>query len=283
MSSTDRDLDDHVDENTIVMLALDEPTPIGYAGDAEHVMGCAICREIYDDYQHTVQVVRASRDVMPWEAPSSGVFDAIMAQVRTEPSAETASAPATPGTPATPPATASPTPAGGAPAADLATVLPMRAERHRPRPGAGWLVGVAAAGLIIGWAVGQSSSAPPSPPVAIPTASPSATAVARVGLDTLDTQEPRGDAEVQRKGEQTSLVVSAADLDGGDGFLEVWLINRDLTRMVSIGVLEGSSASFPISQQLLDEGYVIVDISREQFDDKATHSGDSVVRGTLSV
>jgi hypothetical protein len=53
--------------------------------------------------------------------------------------------------------------------------------------------------------------------------------------------------------------------------------------MVSVGVLEpGEPAqSFAIPQALLDQGYVIVDISREGYDDSPQHSGDSVVRGTL--
>ena len=64
----------------------------------------------------------------------------------------------------------------------------------------------------------------------------------------------------------------------------MWLINKDLSRMVSVGVLEPDerSQSFTIPQELLDEGYVIVDISREGFDDAPQHSGDSVVRGTLA-
>jgi anti-sigma-K factor RskA len=70
----------------------------------------------------------------------------------------------------------------------------------------------------------------------------------------------------------------------GTGFLEVWLINTDLKRMVSVGVLpNGSNAQeFPITSTLLEQGYVIVDISREPFDDRPQHSGDSLLRGTLS-
>ena len=54
--------------------------------------------------------------------------------------------------------------------------------------------------------------------------------------------------------------------------------------MVSVGVLRPDAAeqTFPIPQELLDEGYVIVDISREGFDDAPEHSGDSVVRGSLA-
>ena len=63
----------------------------------------------------------------------------------------------------------------------------------------------------------------------------------------------------------------------------MWLINKDLKRMVSVGVLQpGEPAqSFAIPQPLLDQGYVIVDISREKFDGSPAHSGDSLHRGKL--
>ena len=65
----------------------------------------------------------------------------------------------------------------------------------------------------------------------------------------------------------------------------MWLINRDLARMVSVGVLRPGEGSqrFAIDQDLIDQGYVIVDISREGFDDKPEHSGDSLARGTLAL
>ena len=54
--------------------------------------------------------------------------------------------------------------------------------------------------------------------------------------------------------------------------------------MVSVGVLRPDEAdqTFAIPQELLDQGYVIVDISREGFDDRPEHSGDSIVRGALA-
>jgi hypothetical protein len=53
-------------------------------------------------------------------------------------------------------------------------------------------------------------------------------------------------------------------------------------RMVSIGVLRSGAAELlPIMQALIDQGYVIVDVSREAYDNKPQHSGDSLVRGTL--
>ena len=79
----------------------------------------------------------------------------------------------------------------------------------------------------------------------------------------------------------TLEVATTSALDAGNGYLEVWLINRDGKRMVSIGLLDAERGLFPISQDLLDQGYVVVDISREPFDDQPEHSGDSLVRGTL--
>ena len=88
-----------------------------------------------------------------------------------------------------------------------------------------------------------------------------------------------------RQDGRLDLAVSTQPIDPGNGYLEVWLINKDLKRMVSVGVLEpGEEAqSFAIPQALLDQGYVIVDISREGYDESPQHSGDSVVRGTLPV
>ena len=86
-----------------------------------------------------------------------------------------------------------------------------------------------------------------------------------------------------RSGEGLDLTVATTSpLDAGDGYLEVWLLNADGKRMVSVGVLgPGEQGSFPISQSLIDQGYVIVDISREHFDESPAHSGDSLLRGKL--
>ena len=107
--------------------------------------------------------------------------------------------------------------------------------------------------------------------------------VAQAELDTLDTKQRLGEATVVRTGSGVDLrVATTSPLDPGDGYLEVWLINSDGKRMVSVGVLGSTeSGTFPISQALLDEGYVVVDISREHFDDRPEHSADSVVRGAL--
>jgi hypothetical protein len=48
-------------------------------------------------------------------------------------------------------------------------------------------------------------------------------------------------------------------------------------------VPEGRTAErFSVSRALLDEGYVLVDVSREPLDGIPTHSGDSLMRGELT-
>lgn len=54
--------------------------------------------------------------------------------------------------------------------------------------------------------------------------------------------------------------------------------------VISIGFVHGTEPQqFVIDPRLLDEGYVIVDVSREPLDGNRKHSGDSIVRGTLPI
>ncbi len=154
----------------------------------------------------------------------------------------------------------------GARVVDAARPTP---RSHRVLP---WATGMAAAGLVIGLLTGRVLWTEPTP-----------TTVAQVALDTLDTKQQRGEASLVNVGGGMGLKVSTtAPLSAGDGFLEVWLINSDGKRMVAVGVLRGDGPEvFPISRALISEGYVVVDISQEQFDDQPQHSGDSLLRGTL--
>lgn len=55
--------------------------------------------------------------------------------------------------------------------------------------------------------------------------------------------------------------------------------------MVSVGVLPTAEdpRQFPVSSALIDQGFTVVDISRESFDNDPAHSGDSLVRGKLEL
>jgi hypothetical protein len=207
----------------------------------EHVSGCPVCSATVQDLRRTLALAAHAESSPTWSPPPQRVWSRIEDAVNT---------------------------------ATVTTLEPRRAPRP-PRRVLPWAAGMAAAGLAIGLLSGRAlwHETPPAP----------ATTIAQAELDTLDTKQPRGEATVVRSGGVINLkVITTAPLDAGDGFLEVWLINKDGKRMVSVGVLRSDAAELlPITQALIDQGYVIVDVSREAFDDKPQHSGDSLVRGTL--
>ncbi|HVK44261.1 MAG TPA: anti-sigma factor [Micropruina sp.] len=147
-------------------------------------------------------------------------------------------------------------------------------EPAPPRFGRTWLWGAVAAGVAVGVLTAT----------VVPQFTRPQEVVAKASLSTLDTGQTQGRATVTGQGTALDLNLQVQPQTAGTGFLEVWLINTDLKRMVSVGVLpNGSNAQeFPITSTLLEQGYVIVDISREPFDDRPQHSGDSLLRGTLS-
>ena len=152
---------------------------------------------------------------------------------------------------------------------------------QRPRR---WLLVAAAAAIgvltgVLGGVVGGRLLWP------VPVQPPLDVVLASTRLDTLDTGVQEGTATlVQTAGGGIELRVATSAVSSGDGYVEVWLINTDGKRMVSVGILSnGNSGTFPVARGLIDAGYLIVDVSREGLDDKPQHSGDSVVRGQLSL
>ena len=249
----------HPDDDALAALALGEPAP---SGVPEHVRSCASCSDTLATLRDTMTTLRDPAPVLV--APPASVWDAVEAELDREPD-----------TTARPVATAEPVHPASAVATgdDLADRRAARSERRR-FPLA-WVAGAAAAGLVIGVVGTRAVDDDQGEPVVT---------VASTSLDTLDTQQAKGTADVVRHDGRLDLTVSTQPIDPDGGYLEVWLINKDLKRMVSVGVLEPSESgqSFAIPQELLDQGYVIVDISREGFDEAPEHSGDSVVRGTLA-
>lgn len=230
---------------------------------ARHVATCARCTAEVEALRPVVDLVRAP--VPALSAPPPALWDAVVAEIDADDARPSASSGAV--------ATPAPVPAP-APTAD---VLPLAAARPARRVSPWWLGAAAAAGLVVG-GLGVGALDRPAP-------APSPSVLARTTLDTLDTREVRGNASAVRLDGHLDLDVDTARLDAGPGYLEVWLLNTDGKRMVSVGVLrpDAGMQRFAIDQSLLDQGYLVVDISREGFDDKPEHSGDSLVRGTLAL
>jgi hypothetical protein len=288
----------HPTEDELVDVAIGDVTPSSSV--AAHVDGCDECAATVAELRHTAGLLATAPPYAAWQAPDAGVWGRIADELTTV--SGTTDDPHTPG-PSTqdrethPPATGDPATGGlGQPGAlttqparphtddELAERRAGRDERDRPgreqrrgrgsrRLSIGWGAGLAAASLAIGLLAGRAIWQPDSP----------VQPVAQVALSTLDTKQDEGKATIVRSRDGLDLTVATAKpLDAGNGYLEVWLLNADGKRMVSVGVLApGDKASFPISQTMIDEGYTIVDISREKFDGSPAHSGDSLLRGKL--
>ena len=109
--------------------------------------------------------------------------------------------------------------------------------------------------------------------------------VSTVSLTTLDpAHQQQGTAELLEARGITELRVDATSMpaaSSGTGYVEVWLINADGKRMVSLGTLASPQGVFTVPPGAIQQGYTVVDLSREQYDDRPQHSGDSIMRGVL--
>jgi len=151
---------------------------------------------------------------------------------------------------------------------------PAGTEPGAPWRRRGWLVAAAALVLAIvavgAVAVGLSSGG-------------DGTVIATARLEPLDAAEPgtgATTAEVVAQGRRHELDLDVA-LPPAPGFYEVWLIDPQVEGMVSLGPLR-SDGRYQLPDGLDVADYPILDVSIEPPDGVPTHSGVSVLRGTLS-
>ncbi|HEX6422421.1 MAG TPA: anti-sigma factor [Acidimicrobiales bacterium] len=143
-----------------------------------------------------------------------------------------------------------------------------RRARRAPRP---WLLVAAAAAVVVlaavaGTLVAVSRTDDPS-------------LVASTPLDPLGAAGT-GTAELVDDDGDLRLRLETADLDPGDGFLEVWVIDPEVSKLVSLGPLRPDGV-YDLPAGLEPEQFPIVDVSLEPIDGDPTHSGDSLLRGEL--
>jgi hypothetical protein len=109
------------------------------------------------------------------------------------------------------------------------------------------------------------------------------TVTAQATLAPLEDAPPnaRGDAEVL---EGDELRVDVANLPLTAGYYEVWLLNPDEPgKMQSLGSLgDKARVVLPIPPGTDLNTYRDVDVSAEAHDGNSAHSGDSLLRGTLT-
>lgn len=274
----------HIDPDAVALAALGEPLD---ADDRAHLADCPDCAREVATLTTTVAAGRRGGDERAVPPPPA-VWERVRAELDLGPALEPGplagagrADDAAPGPTAEPDAgpdaglrVAAPVPV---PAQEpAAPVTPVDAARDRRRTGgrARWLAPVAA-GLVVGAVTGglvvRQVLRDDAPAV-----------LAEASLDALPGWSASGDAAVEedRDGRRT-LVVRLAGGEG-DGFREVWLLDREATRLVGLGVLDGDEGRFTIPVGLDLDDFAVVDVSAEPFDGDPAHSGDSILRGELA-
>lgn len=250
----------HIDPEVIALVALGEPA----ADDAtrSHLATCPQCAE---EVASLAATVRTARSVTPADAlvmPPPQVWEGIRGALSLSPALD-------PDTAATRPA---PLPGAGD---ELAA---RRARRSgSPSTRGAWLGAAAAAGLLVGGTGGVLVAGG-----AGGAGEPEGVVVAQGQLDPLPGWEAGGEAVVEETADGTrELVVTLEGGDGLEGYREVWLIDREVSRLVSLGVLEGGEGRFVVPAGLDLAEFPVVDVSDEPYNGDPSHSGDSIIRGLL--
>jgi hypothetical protein len=145
-----------------------------------------------------------------------------------------------------------------------AEVRPLRRPRRNGTP---WLLAAAAA-LVVVVAGGVWFSRAQEP-----------TVLASAELELLG-DSGSGQAQLIDDDGTLQLRVDTADLADPDGFVEVWVIDEEVSKLVSLGP-QRPDGLYDLPEGLDPEAFPIVDLSFEPLDGDPQHSGDSVLRGQL--
>lgn len=233
----------HLDPDRLVLLALSEETED--PGESDHLAQCAVCRHELDAVRTVAEIGADTQDLRDLPPPPERIWQRIEADI--------AAPPARP-----------------APVIDLAE----RSARPRRR----WLMPVLAAAAAAVLAVAGTVAVD-----RLVQRAPAEQVTARATLAPLATVPPdaSGTVRVLSDGE---MRIDVRNLPLTTGFHEVWLIDpNDLTKMVAIGNLpDRPEAVLPVPPGIDMNRYRLVDISDEPHDGNATHSGRSLLRGTLT-
>jgi hypothetical protein len=245
---------EHVDPDVLALVALGErPT----AADAAHLDRCRTCAAEVASLAAVVAVGRSVRADDALVPPAPAVWDRVRDELGLAPDVRPGRASE---------ASAGPTSPQRAPGVPL---------RRRAAP---WAAAAAACGVVVGaaggvWWAGLDRVDEPVDEAGV---------IAQAPLEPLPGWTATGSARVEQDaaGDRT-LVVTLEGAGTDDGYHEVWLIDRDVTRLVSLGVLTGSQGRFTVPPDHDLTQFPVVDVSDEPLDGDPAHSGDSIIRGVL--
>jgi hypothetical protein len=261
----------HPDPEILSLLALNEP--LDDEQTMEHLRSCPECAAEYAALRRAVSAVRATPDASDLEPPGADVWarihrelglsesvaqDPLAAPAETEPSDT--------GPAETLPAETVPAEAGPAEPGPAAPSRPSSSNvTWLRRPGL-WLAAAAALVVAAGIAFSVGRPAPP---------------LAQAELAPLAQYSATGSAKVTESQDGSRTIEVELDKTEAKGYQEVWLIAPDLSRLVSLGIMNSSSGRFEVPAGLDLSAYPIVDVSDEPLDGNPAHSSVSIVRGTL--
>ena len=257
----------HLDPEQLSLLALYD----GWEDPAgrEHLAGCPECAADYAALRRTVDAVKTTPDTSRLTVPGPQVWAGIHRElglsesVREDPLSSDAAKDAAKENPAAP--AAAPAPAHRPPS----NVVPLRRRTWWQRPGT-WVAAAAAAVLVVVGAV-LTVTRPPQPQQ-----------LAAAQLTPLPQHSAAGSAKVVTAGDGSRNLEINLDKDEAKGYQEVWLIAPDLSRLVSLGVMNSTSGTFQVPAGLDLSQYPVVDVSDEPMDGNPAHSSVSIARGTLT-
>ncbi len=234
----------HLHDELLAGLALGEPDRLR-AGERAHLLVCRYCAGRLAELRALVTIGRFG-EPGPLRAPRPGLLAAIQAEVAADPQ---------------PPSAASSSVHGSS----LVSPAGSRARYGRRLVAAAAILAVALGGTF--WY--RSTEAEQI--------------VARATLSALPDKSGQGTAELTNRAGAQQLSINVTAPIPADAYEELWLINTDGKRMISLGVVPADGRAtyvVPLSTGALD-GYTVVDISLEPYDGNAAHSRNSVLRGTL--
>ncbi|MDQ0372920.1 anti-sigma factor [Cellulomonas humilata] len=249
-----------MDDDLLALLALGETA--GTTSDLAHIEECERCTDELASLTDIVGLARSGGADAALVAPAPQVWDRVAAELGLAAGAAGSSTTSTP--------LPAPAPSASAPADVIAPVVPL--DSRRPRAGR-WIAAAAAVGLVVGggatWWIANRPDA--------------VTVIATAVLEPLPGWDASGSAAVETLSDGSRVLV--VDLEQSesseDGFREVWLLKPDVSGLVSLGTLAGSSGRFDLPAGLDLDQFSVVDVSEELFDGDPAHSGDSIVRGPL--
>ena len=236
----------HLDPDTLALLSLGEA--VATDADTAHLAGCAACRDEIDALALAVHVGRNSLSSETLVAPDARVWAAISGELGL--SGERG---------------------------------PKPSRSRRPARRLPLLVAaVTALALVVGGAAVWQALRPASDGLGPDRLGPDRL-VASASLAPLPAwPTAAGSATLEEHPDGTRSVTVTLDAPPAEGgYREAWLITSDASALVSLGVLRETTGTFDVPEGVDTAQFDLVDVSAEENDGDAAHSGDSIVRGRL--